>query len=717
MKIKSMNKLLSYREPLRRPFIRNKDEQDTIAIYVGMGTCDIAAGAMDTLTSLQQLVQKHNLENARVQAVGCIGFCSEEPTVEIHMPGREALIYRKITEDKAEELFNTVVLNNGTLDDSYRIKSFHYSPVYLQNKKTVLMSPKKGVNRDLITYFKEQLFKKGLHDDVTVIVTGETDMDSNGFVMKIQPDNVLYHDIKDVLDVDEVIYEHLKHDRVIERLLVKEEEFDPYVRRDEPTVIDFYKRQLRIALRNCGFIDPENIDHYIAVRGYEALGTCLTTMKPHEVIEQIKTSKLRGRGGGGFPTGLKWELTAREKNDTKYIICNADEGDPGAFMDRSILEGDPHSVLEAMAIGGYAIGAEHGIIYIRAEYPLAIERLEIAIEQAREYGFLGKKLFGKNFNFDIEIRLGAGAFVCGEETALISSLEGCRGEPRKKPPFPSVSGYNGKPTSVNNVETFANICPIILNGPEWFASIGTEGSKGTKVFALAGKVNNVGLVEVPMGTTLREIIYEVGGGIVGNKRFKALQTGGPSGGVVTAKHLDTPIDYESLKAVGSMMGSGGMIVLDEDDDMVELSKFYLDFTQDESCGKCTPCRIGTKRMYEILERLVNMEGNPEDLDILEDLAESIKISALCGLGQTAPNPVLSTMKYFRKEYDAYAYRTKRKSFVIDEGKCIGCTKCARVCPVGCITGSVKQPHVIDESECIACGACYDACPVDAILRP
>ncbi len=486
-----------------------------------------------------------------------------------------------------------------------------------------------------------------------------------------------------------------------------------------------YKKQYRIALRNCGLIDPEDIHEYIGFGGYEALGKALTDMKPADVCQIVHQSGLRGRGGGGFPTGLKWDITRKVDRSPKYILCNADEGDPGAFMDRSILEGDPHSVLEAMAIGGYAIGANSGIIYIRAEYPLAIKRLEIAIDQAREFGLLGDDIFGSGFDFDIEIKYGAGAFVCGEETALIHSVEGMRGEPTKKPPFPSESGYWGHPSCVNNVETYANIPPIIMKGSEWFAGIGTENSKGTKVFALAGKVNNVGLVEVPMGTTLREIIYDIGGGIKDGKAFKAVQTGGPSGGVITVADLDTPIDYDSLKAIGSMMGSGGMIVMDEDNCMVDIAKFYLDFTQDESCGKCTPCRVGTKRMFEILDRISNGEGEMEDLDNLDQLGRMIKDTALCGLGQTAPNPVLSTMHFFREEYVDHIEKEYCKTgsckglakYVIDPEKCIGCTACARVCPVDCIEGKVKELHTIDESKCIKCGACYDACKFDAVIKP
>ncbi len=573
----------------------------------------------------------------------------------------------------------------------------------------------------LITELENILVQKGYDKEVKVVKTGCFGFCGQGPIVKVHPDNVFYVQVQ-AADAKDIIEEHVIKGRHVDRLLyvepIENQKMD--LHRDMP----FYKKQLRIALRNCGMIDPENITEYIAFRGYEALANVLT-MKREDAVKVVKDSGLRGRGGGGFSTGMKWELTMRSPGDQKYIICNADEGDPGAFMDRSILEGDPHSVLEAMAIGGYIIGATKGIIYIRAEYPLAIHRLEVAIAQAREYGLLGKDLFGSGFDFDIEIKLGAGAFVCGEETALIHSVEGKRGEPTKKPPFPSESGYLNKPTCVNNVETFANIAPIFLNGAEWFASIGTEKSKGTKVFALAGKVNNVGLVEVPMGTTLREIIYEIGGGIQNDRAFKAVQTGGPSGGVITVADLDTPIDYDSLKAIGSMMGSGGMIVMDEDNCMVDIAKFYLDFTKDESCGKCTPCRVGTKRMLEILERITEGHGTAEDLDNLQALAYMIKDSALCGLGQTAPNPVLSTMKYFREEYENHVFNKRcatgsckalaKYSIIAD--KCIGCTACARVCPVNCISGKVKEVHVIDQDKCIGCGACFNACKFSAVLKP
>jgi len=574
----------------------------------------------------------------------------------------------------------------------------------------------------LIDLFKEKLSSVEYDNEVKVIKTGCFGFCGQGPIVKIHPDNVFYVQVT-FDDVDEIVEEHIVKGRVVKRLLYEE----PFYKRkvQSTSKIDFYKKQYRVALRNCGLINPEEIEEYIAFDGYEALGKVLLEMSPEDVTELLKDAGLRGRGGGGFPTGLKWEFTAKSPGDEKYIICNADEGDPGAFMDRSILEGDPHSVLEAMIIGGYATGANNGIIYIRAEYPLAIKRLNIAIDQARELGFLGKDIFGSGFDFDIRVKLGAGAFVCGEETALIHSVEGKRGEPTKKPPFPSESGYLNKPTTVNNVETFANVCPIILKGADWYSSIGTETSKGTKVFALAGSVNNVGLVEVPMGTTLREIIYDIGGGIVDGKKFKAVQTGGPSGGVITTENLDTPIDYESLKNIGSMMGSGGMIIMDETSCMVNIAKFYLEFSQDESCGKCTPCRIGVKRMHEILERITEGEGTLEDLEKLELLANMIKSSSLCGLGQTAPNPVLSTMNYFYDEYREHVEKGYCRAgecktlmkYSIDQEKCIGCTACARVCPTNCITGKAKEVHVIDQSECIACGACFDACKFDAVIKP
>ena len=488
--------------------------------------------------------------------------------------------------------------------------------------------------------------------------------------------------------------------------------------------IEFYKKQLRIALRNCGIIDPENIDEYIAFDGYKALATVLTEKKPQDVIDVVKESGLRGRGGGGFPTGMKWQFTANAVGDEKYVACNADEGDPGAFMDRSVLEGDPHSVIEAMTIAAYAIGGHQGYIYIRAEYPLAVKRLEIAMAQAREYGLLGKDILGTGFDFDLELRLGAGAFVCGEETALMTSIEGKRGEPRPRPPFPANQGLWAKPTLLNNVETYANICQIILKGADWFKGIGTEKSKGTKVFALGGKINNTGLVEVPMGTTVREIVEEVGGGIPGGKKFKAVQTGGPSGGCIPMSKIDTPIDYDSLMAIGSMMGSGGFIVMDEDNCMVDIAKFFLGFTVDESCGKCSPCRIGTKRLYEILEKITSGKGTPEDLDRLEDLCNNIKVGSLCGLGQTAPNPVLSTLNYFRDEYVAHVTEKKCPSgickdlftYTIIPEKCKGCSACARQCPVGAISGEIKSPFVIDSEKCIKCGACIDTCKFGAIEK-
>ena len=571
---------------------------------------------------------------------------------------------------------------------------------------------------------EESLTAHGLAEEIKVVQTGCFGLCALGPIMIVYPEGVFYSRVT-VDDVEEIVENHLLKGRVVDRLVYNEPAAGN-TKHEVSSLADtgFYKTQLRVALRNCGVINPENIDEYIGVDGYQALGKVLTEMTPQEVINLMKASGLRGRGGAGFPTGLKWEFAAKNVCDEKYVICNADEGDPGAFMDRSVLEGDPHSVLEAMTIAGYAIGAHHGYIYVRAEYPIAVKRLEIAIKQAREYGLLGKNIFDSGFDFDIDIRLGAGAFVCGEETALITSIEGNRGEPRNKPPFPANKGLFEKPTIINNVETLANIPQIINKGPEWFSSMGTETSKGTKVFALGGKITNTGLVEIPMGTTLREILFDIGGGIPGGKKFKAAQTGGPSGGCIPAQHLDTPIDYESLKAIGSMMGSGGLIVMDEDNCMVDVARFFLEFTVDESCGKCTPCRIGTRRLLEMLNNITEGKGTLEDLDKMEDLCHYIQKNAMCALGQTAPNPVLSTLKYFREEYEAHVVEKRCPagvckrllSFEIIADKCRGCTACARKCPVGAISGSVKQPHVIDKSKCVKCGVCMETCKFGAILK-
>ena len=573
----------------------------------------------------------------------------------------------------------------------------------------------------IIERLEKEIAANGLSEEVGVVKTGCFGLCALGPIMIVYPEGTFYSMVQED-DIPEIVSEHLLKGRVVTRLL-----YDETTKTDRIIPLNetnFYKKQHRVALRNCGVINPENIEEYIGTGGYEALGSVLTEKTPEDVIEILLESGLRGRGGAGFPTGMKWKFAAANDADQKYVCCNADEGDPGAFMDRSILEGDPHAVLEAMAIAGYAIGASQGYIYVRAEYPIAVKRLEIAINQAREYGLLGKNIFDSGFDFDIELRLGAGAFVCGEETALMTSIEGNRGEPRPRPPFPALKGLFQKPTILNNVETYANIPQIIVNGSEWFASMGTEKSKGTKVFALGGKIHNTGLVEVPMGTTLREIVEEIGGGIPNGKKFKAAQTGGPSGGCIPAEHLDVPIDYDNLKEIGSMMGSGGLIVMDEDTCMVDIAKFFLEFTVDESCGKCTPCRIGTRRMLEILEKITKGQATMEDLDKLEELCYHLQSNSLCALGQTAPNPVLSTLRYFRDEYIAHIVDKKCPAGVckdllqykIDPDKCKGCTLCARTCPADAISGSVREVHMIDSEKCIKCGACMEKCRFDAIYK-
>ena len=718
---KPMERLLELRREAAMRLFEDKFKA-RLRITVGSATCENAAGANEVAKRLEELLLKHNVKDVAVGRVGCTGKCDMEPVVTVLGLGTVPSKYIKMTPDKVEKVFEQHILGDKPVVEWTMRHNTGPKPARHVVSLCGGMHCLKADAMNLETCFLAEIAKHGLSEQVAVTRSACHGLCEHGPIAYIYPDGVVYQKLTPEV-VGKIVTQHLKGHRPVTENVWSGERL---TNRFFPVFGDvhFFGKQLRMTLRNCGIIDPESLDEYLSVRGYEAAVKVLTEMTPQDTVNAVTKSGLRGRGGGGFPTGVKWNFAAAQKNDTKYIICNADEGDPGAFMDRSTIEGDPHTIVEGMIVGGYAIGAKQGYVYIRAEYPLAIKRLEIAIAAARKAGFLGKGIFGTDFDFDIEIRLGAGAFVCGEETALIHSIEGQRGTPRPRPPYPAASGLWGKPTVINNVETLANIPVVILDGPEWFASIGTAKSKGTKVFALAGKVCNTGLVEVPMGTTLREVVFEVGGGIRDGKAFKAVQTGGPAGGCLPESYLDTPVDYESLAAAGSIMGSGGMIVIDEDSCMVDVARYFLDFTQDESCGKCTPCREGTKRMLEILQRIAAGKGEEGDIDKLLRLGDTIKKTSLCGLGQAAPNPVISTIKHFRAEYEAHIKEkrcpagvcTGLITYSIDPVKCVGCGACRRKCPVPCIAGKPKEVHVIDPARCIKCGQCYDVCKFDAVKR-
>jgi NADH-quinone oxidoreductase subunit F/NADP-reducing hydrogenase subunit HndC len=691
-----------------------------LRVTVGLATCGITAGAKPVYETIIEECQKHHLDQVTVNQVGCLGECALEPIVEVFEPCGKKTTYVHVDKDLATQIVDKHLIQGTVLKD-HTIENFKFGENKGSRAHILITEDSQKVNDQSLLLkmaFRNKLGEMRKQHEVDVLTIRDLHF-KEGQVVIIYPGETIYKGVT-LSDVDHICEEHFLHSHIYEpKVCIPDEEEKEKL--SSYRLVGFYHRQLRIALRNCGIIDPDSIEEYIGRNGYEALGKVLNAMSPNEVIEEMKKSGLRGRGGGGFSTGLKWSLAAKNSGQ-KYVICNADEGDPGAFMDRAVLEGDPHSIIEAMEIAGYAIGSSQGYIYCRAEYPLAVARLNKAIKQAYEYHLLGKGIFGTNFNFDLEVRLGAGAFVCGEETALMASIEGERGMPRNKPPFPADQGLWGRPTIINNVETLANVPMIILNGSLWFSQIGTEKSKGTKVFALGGKIKHTGLAEIPMGTTLREVIYDIGGGILKDKSFKAVQTGGPSGGCLTAADLDTPIDYDNLIEKGSMMGSGGMIIMDEDNCMVDVARFYLEFTVDESCGKCTPCREGTRRMLEILKKITGGKGTPSDLKQLENLAHMIKDTALCGLGQTAPNPVLSTLANFRDEYIAHVIEKKCPAGVCTaltnfkiSNNCIGCGKCKRNCPVSAIKGEIKKPHEIDTSICIKCGNCRKGCPVGAII--